>query len=164
MHRQTSMYLLEVLWEATTNVQMQKSIFKSITTPYKFRWFTASFSFWMLIWTWINSWLHWLLWCQRGFNLSCRHGLKARLPGGVWTLVWRSGCPTNHSLAGWTAPCNEDTLKLISLSSFAYSFTKQTNKCQRLNMAGASLAWAMATQEATRAPNDELRRQPLKQK
>lgn len=72
--------------------------------------------------------------------------------------------PTNRSLVGWTAPCNEDTLKLISFSSFAYSFRKQTNKCQRLNMVGASLARAMATQEATRAANDELSRQPLKQK
>lgn len=145
MHIQTSSWPLELLWETTTNVQIKKSIFKTITTPSLFRWFTESLSFLIFqnIDTNLNSSRPSLrLRCQRGFELSLivpdldsgwqravnGRGLKRGLPGDVWTLVCRNDCPTNHSLAGWTAPCNEDTLELIGLSSLhIHSQNKQIN-------------------------------------
>lgn len=165
---------MELLWETTTNVQIKKSIFKSITVP----WFIERF------WRYKPGLILGSICCSNASVALSKPSMcwqlpvsiwtlavgksktraNSKVPGDVWTLVWRSSCLTNHSLAGWTAPCNEDTLELIDLFQFAYSFTKQTNKCQRLNTTGASLALTMATQKATRASNDELNRQPLKRK
>lgn len=91
----------------------------------------------------------------------CIQDIGGFLPGGVWTLVWTER-PQSRWMNGplcWGYTKSNGSFPALHI----HSQNKQ-NKSQWLNIAGASLAWAMTTHRAASTPSDELSRGPLEWK